>query len=97
VARYRVVRWRDIPSVVEASDESGTVRIPLSQRFQDLIDGVAMRLGATETEAYLEGWQPDPEAERAGGAEAVAEAVATELESGFGAYVMRHLLADREA
>jgi Virulence factor len=89
VARYRVIRWRDIPSVVEASDESGTVRVPLSQRFQDLIDGVAMRLGATDSEAYLEGWTQDPEVDRVGGARGVADAVAAELEAGFGDYVKR--------
>jgi Virulence factor len=92
VARYRIVRWRDIPAVVEASDESGTVRLPLSQRFQDLIDGVAMRLGATGTEAYLDGWEQDAEVERSGAAQGVAEAVAAELESAFGEYVRRHLL-----
>jgi hypothetical protein len=87
VARYQVVRWRGIPSVVEASDEVDTVRLLLSQRFQDLIDGVAMRVGVTGTEAYLEGWGQDAETERPGGARAVAEAVAAELEAAFGDYV----------
>jgi hypothetical protein len=97
VARYRVVRWRGIPSVVEASDEVDTVRLPLSQRFQDLIDGVAMRVGATGTEAYLEGWGQDAETERPGGARTVAEAVAAELEATFGDYVRDSLLGDRGA
>ena len=35
MARYRIVRWQDIPSVVEASDGDRTVRRPLSPRFQD--------------------------------------------------------------
>jgi Virulence factor len=91
VARYRVVRWRDIPSLVEAWDAERTVRLPLSQRFQDLIDAVAMREGASESEAYLEGWSRDPERERPGGAGSVADAVAAELEAAFGEYVGRAL------
>jgi hypothetical protein len=83
MARYRIIQWRDLPSLVEATDAEQTVRIPLSQRFQDLIDALAMREGATESEAYLEGWSPGPESERPGDAETVAGQVAAELEEGF--------------
>lgn len=91
MARYRIVRWRQIPALVEAWDDAGTARVPLSQRFQDLIDAVAMREGASESEAYLEAWGGDPEAERAGPAQPVAEAVAAELEATFGQLVDRYL------
>ena len=40
MARYRIIQWRDLPSLVEATDGDHTVRIPLSQRFQDLIDAL---------------------------------------------------------
>lgn len=89
MARYRVLRWKDIPSLVEADGPGATVRVPLSLRFQDLIDAVAMREGATESEAYLEGWAQDPDAERPGSPEEVAAAVAAELEEGFQDLVMR--------
>jgi alkanesulfonate monooxygenase SsuD/methylene tetrahydromethanopterin reductase-like flavin-dependent oxidoreductase (luciferase family) len=88
VARYRVLRWKDIPSLVEAEGAGATVRVPLSARFQDLIDAIAMRDGATESDAYLEGWAQDPDAERAGSPEEVAAAVAAELEEGFQDLVM---------
>jgi hypothetical protein len=91
VARYRVIRWRDIPALVEAWDAEQTVRRPLSPRFQDLIDAVALRLGASESEAYMEGWGHGPDAERPGAAPPVADAVAAELEAGFGDYVDRYL------
>jgi len=68
MARYRLIQWRDLPSLVEAMDGIHTVRVPLSQRFQDLIDALAMREDATESEAYLEGWAPGPETERPGDA-----------------------------
>jgi len=83
MARYRVLYWRDIPSLVEAFEGGHTVRTPLSQRFQDLIDTVAMRAGASSAEAYLEGWQHGAEAERPGNAESVAQQVTLELEANF--------------
>jgi hypothetical protein len=92
MARVRIIRWRDLPSLVEAEEGGETVRVPLSQRFQDLIDAVAMREGATESDAYLEGWAPGPESERPGGARAVAQAVADELEAGFQDLVLRRFL-----
>lgn len=89
MARYRVLRWKDIPSLVEAEDAGDTAQVPLSPRFQDLIDALAMREGATEGDAYLEGWGKDPDAERPGSAADVAAAVAAELEEGFGDLVLR--------
>ena len=92
MARVRIIQWRDLPSLVEAEEGGETVRVPLSQRFQDLIDAVAMREGASESEAYLAGWAPGLESERPGGAQAVAQAVAAELEAGFQELATRRLL-----
>jgi len=83
VAAYRVIFWKSIPSLVEAQEGDRTARVPLSQRFQDLIDAVAMRQGVTEAEAYLQGWQQGPVSDRPGPPESVAEAVAAELEASF--------------
>jgi hypothetical protein len=91
MARYQVLYWKTIPSLVEASDGDRTVRVPLSQRFQDLIDAVAMKEGASTTEAYLAGWETGPIGDRPGSAEVVARAVATELEAGFQELAVRHL------
>lgn len=91
MARYQVVRWKGIPSLVEAWDGEQAVHRLLSQRFHDLIDAVAMRQGESDNEAYLAGWARDPEAERAGPAEAVADALVTELEAAFPQLVDRYL------
>jgi len=93
MARYRVLYWRDIPSLVEAFEGGHTVRTPLSQRFQDLIDTVAMRAGASSAEAYLEGWRHGAEAECPGNAESVAQQVALELEATFDRFLQDHLLS----
>jgi hypothetical protein len=92
VARYRVLRWKDIPSLVEAIDGGETVQRPLSPRFQDLIDAVAIREDATESDAYLAFWEYGPEQERPGSAAEVAEQVATELEDGFTDLVVRRMV-----
>jgi phytoene/squalene synthetase len=47
------------------------------------IDEAAMRLGATDSEAYLEGWRQSEWEERDGSPEQVAQAVADELEKEF--------------
>jgi len=38
VAIYQIVSWRDIPATIEARDAAGVVTLPLSERFQALID-----------------------------------------------------------
>jgi hypothetical protein len=92
MARYRIVRWKDVPSLVEAEGDGRTVRVPLSPRFQDLIDALAMREGATESDAYLEGWGQDADSERTGSPEEVAATVAAELEEGFGDLILRRFV-----
>ena len=83
MARYRILHWKEIPSLVEAFDSDRVARVPLSQRFQDLIDAVAIKEGATESDAYLEGWGQGPDLDRSGDPDAVAEAVAAEIEARF--------------
>ena len=83
MARYQVLYWKNIPSVVEASDGHESVKVLLSDRFQVLIDGVAMRLDLGGTDEYLEQWEHGDEADRPGSAREVAEAVAGELEARF--------------
>ena len=91
MARIRVTYWQDIPVLVTARDGAEEVTVPLSQRFQDLVDAVAMQAGADEAETYLAGWRTGPEEERPGPAVAAAGAVVAELEAGFAEARARHL------
>ncbi|HET6173548.1 MAG TPA: virulence factor [Gaiellales bacterium] len=84
MAEFRVTYWRDLPSLVTARDGERTSKAPLDTRFMIAIDEAAMRLGATDSDAYLEGWRQSEWEERSGSPEAVAQAVADELESEFG-------------
>jgi hypothetical protein len=83
MAAYNILYWQDIPSVIEAKDGSAIHKIQLSQRFQELIDAVAMRKGLAGTDAYLEEWRRGEPVERDGSAEQVANAVREELEAQF--------------
>lgn len=87
MATYRIVAWQHIPCAVEARDADGELTVPLSDRFQALIDTAAMRLGLDAPDLYLEQWQRLDAVERPGTARDVATAVAAELEHRFAEYV----------
>ena len=83
MARYRILYWHHIPSVVEARDEQGVHKEELSSRFQELIDRVAMRRQLVGTDAYLEGWRKGRSMKRDGVAKDVARAIAIETEAEY--------------
>jgi hypothetical protein len=89
VASYQIVVWKGIPASVEARDEAETVTVQLSERFQMLIDSVAMQLGLHDSDAYIELWAREALQERAGTARQVADAIAAELEEHFPAFIGR--------
>jgi hypothetical protein len=89
MARWEIVAWQDIPASVEVTDEAEQVTLPLSERFQALIDSVAMQLGLESADAYIEQWRKLPGGERPGSARDVGEAVVAEIESRFMDYIGR--------
>ena len=89
MATYEIIAWREIPAVVEARDGGQSVTRPLSERFQALIDAVAMQLGIERSDAYLAEWTRSAAAERPGTPQEVAEAVAAELEGRFPEFIGR--------
>jgi cvfA/B/C family virulence factor len=89
MATYQIIAWKDVPSMIEARDAAGTVTRPLSDRFQQLIDSVAMQLGLQDQDAYLDLWARGDVQERPGSATEVAEAVAAEIEARFPEIISR--------
>ena len=83
MAKWTVLCWQEIPSVVEAKDDEGAHKIQLSQQFQELIDMIAMRRNLAGTDAYLMEWRKEDVQEREGSAHHVAEAVAAEIEARY--------------
>jgi hypothetical protein len=85
VARYQVLRWQEVPSVVKAfDDDGGSVSRQLDAWFQQEIDRRAMAQGLVGSDAYLEQWAWDEPVERDGGVEDALTAVERELEAEFG-------------
>ena len=89
MASYQVISWRGVPTVVEARDDAGTVTRSLSDRFQALVDSLAMQLGLSDSDEYLDAWVRSAPAERPGTADQVATAVATDLELRFPEFTAR--------
>lgn len=78
MAEVQITYWRDIPSMVAAREGDDIVKVPLAQRFQEAIDEAAMRLGDTDSDAYLAGWtRSDWEAVSTDPGTAAAQASAT--------------------
>jgi hypothetical protein len=77
VARFQILYWQDVPSLVRAFADDGTPRSQqLPDRFQQEIDRRAMEQGLIGSDAYLEQWHWGEIEERPGTADEVAEAVA---------------------
>ncbi|MDX6540634.1 MAG: hypothetical protein QOI71_2244 [Gaiellales bacterium] len=83
MAEFRVTYWRDLPSLVTARAGGHTAKAALDARFMVAIDEAAMRLGATDSEAYLEGWRQSDWEERSGTPEEVVEAVSRALDGEY--------------
>ena len=83
MAKYTILYWQDIPSLVEVREGRKRHKVQLSERFQELIDKVAMRKGLFGTDSYLEEWRRGESVSREGGPQDVLQAVAAELEAEY--------------
>ena len=82
MARYQVLYWQAVPSLVKAfADDDTELKRQLPDFFQQEIDRRAMAEGLTGTDAYLEQWHWSEVAERPGSASDVLDAVVRELEA----------------
>ena len=79
----QVVYWRDIPAQVKVKAGRARATRPLTDRFQIMIDRAAMRAGLFNTDDYLEAWRTVDLPAREGEPQAVADAVAGELEADY--------------
>jgi hypothetical protein len=81
VARFQVLYWQDVPSLVKAFDDDGTeLKRQLPEWFQQEIDKRAMVQGLAESDAYLEQWHWGEVQDRPGAPSEVLDELARELE-----------------
>ena len=97
MARYTILYWQDIPSLVEVRQGRKRHKVQLSQRFQELIDKVAMRKGLFGTDSYLEEWRRGETQDRDGSPEEVVQSVATEVEAEYEAIEAKAMTEAAEA
>ena len=82
---YQVTSWRDLPSLVVARDGDAVTKSPLAPRFQEAIDEAAMRLGETDSSAYLEGWTRSEWTPAEGSGADVCDRIVADLEEQWSA------------
>lgn len=82
MARYRILSWREIPTVIKVFSEEGRSKsFELDGWFAAEVDRVAMREGLIGSDAYLEQFAWSGDLERPGSPEDVAVEVVAELET----------------
>ncbi|MFZ1815947.1 MAG: virulence factor [Rhizobiaceae bacterium] len=83
MAQLTIVYWRDIPAqvIVKAGRKSAKRELPL--RFTEAIDMCAMRIGASDTDAYLAEWRRGEPVEVSDDLEAEADKAASRIETDF--------------
>ena len=82
MARYQVLYWQDVPSVVKAfADDGSELKRQLPDWFQQEIDNRAMTQELVGSDAYLEQWRWGDVQERDGSPDDVLDAVTRELEA----------------
>lgn len=87
-----LVYWRDIPAQVIVGKGRRGAKSPLTERFEQAIDRVAMRIGARDEDAYLREWRRVELGERDGEPAEIARAEAARLEAAYDAARLKSLV-----
>jgi len=81
MARYQILYWQDVPSVIKAfADDGAETKRQLPDWYQQEIDKRAMVQGLTGSDEYLEQWRWGEIEERPGTPDEVLDSVERELE-----------------
>ena len=94
MARMTVVYWRDIPAQVIVRQGREAAKRQLPERFEQAIDRCAMKVGASDTDAYLAEWRRGAPIPVAGDIEQAAAAEAARIEAEFDAARIKALIAN---
>jgi len=89
--QYQILYWRDIPAQVKVRQAGRRVNRQLTARFQEAIDEAAMRGQATGTDDYLAEWRSSEWQTSEEDAEALADALAAQLEAEYTPERLREL------
>jgi hypothetical protein len=94
MAQITVVYWRDIPAQVIVKQGRTAAKRQLPERFEQAIDRCAMKVGASDADAYMAEWRRGDPVPVEGDLEEVAAAEATRLEAEYNNDRIKTLIAN---
>lgn len=94
MADLTIVYWRDIPAQVIVGKGRRGAKVQLPERFEQAIDRAAMKLGATDTDAYLAEWRKEVVGSVEGDAQEAANAEAARLDAEYNQDRIKTLIAN---
>ncbi len=97
MTQVQITSWRAIPSLVVARDGETVTKTPLPARFQEAIDEAAMRVGAVDADAYLDGWVRSDWAQVPESPVDACERVVAELEQVWSESAVQHYVDSLQA
>jgi len=89
-----IVYWRDIPAQVIVGRGRSGAKHPLPERFEQAIDRAAMKVGASDTDAYLAEWRRAPAFSVDGDPADVAAAQAARIDAEYDRDRIKALIAN---
>jgi len=89
-----IVYWRDIPAQVIVGKGRRGAKKPLPERFEQAIDRAAMKIGASDTDAYLAEWRKAAPYQVDGDPAEVVEAEAARLDTEYDQERIKKLIAN---
>ena len=92
MAERVILYWRDIPAQVVVKAGRKAAKRELPERFVRAIDACAMRVGATDTDAYLAEWRRGSPEPCGDDLEVEADATLARLENEYGRDRIRQLV-----
>ena len=96
MAQITVKFWRDIPAMAMVGRGRRAGKAVLPERFEQAIDRCAMKVGAKDSDAYLEEWRTEARGEASEGADPqeTADALAAELDAEYDLEKIKSLIAN---
>jgi hypothetical protein len=92
MSELTIIYWRDIPAQVRVGRGRKAARAVLPERFEQAIDRVAMRIGATDGDAYMAEWRDVSGGDVDGDLQVAADAKAAELDATFDKSALKALI-----
>jgi hypothetical protein len=89
-----LVCWRDIPAQVIVGKGRKAAKRILPERFEQAIDRAAMKVGASDTDAYLAEWRKIPLSPQEGDPSVIADREIARLDAEYDQDRIKALIAN---